>query len=115
MILLTPDLQVLCKALFGAPSRVLLAVWILERKGGAFYQTEAQDGLRVFGLAGSAVQGDLKRFTEHQLLIETSIGNRNYFVQTESGLWDVYRCLSRVLAIGDSNAADTLGSHEALS
>ena len=98
----TPEQRRLIKALFGGPSRLLLAAWILERQGEAFYLGEAQDVLRLVGVAGSAVQGDLKRFVTHGMLLETGVAHRNYYLQTASPLWPAYQALADALGLVDT-------------
>lgn len=82
------------RQVFGRPARVLLAAWILEREGEAFFQTEAKLALATMGEAQSAAAQELERFVEWGLVerSEPPPGERRvwYAQNKQSDLWRIF-------------------------
>jgi hypothetical protein len=95
----TSENSELVKAFFGKPGRVLVAAWILDRRGEAFYQQEATDGLRMVGESASATQKVLEQFAYFELLSTTFAGRRRYYSQLDHSLWQAYESLGASLGL----------------
>ncbi len=81
--------------MLGRPARVLLAAWILEREGQAFFQSEATQELARFGETPSAVTQELARFVDWGLLERSGPGQgdrRVYYGQDKTAdEWTIWR------------------------
>jgi hypothetical protein len=86
----------IAKTLFGRSTRVALADWILDRDA-AFFQLEAQDALRAYGEAASAVTQELRKFVDVGMLAETPDGRRVYFTKLDSPLWGAFAAIATAL------------------
>jgi len=96
------------KGLFGRPTRVLLAAWILGRSGEPFYLLEAQVALSQYGESGSAVASELVLFAQHGLVARTSVGRRVYFTPLVSPFWAAFDAISTALGLTPADVAAEL-------
>lgn len=101
----------LLKGLFGRSLRVLLAAWIHDREGAAFFLQEAQDAMRRFGEAPSGVAQELRKFVKYDMLVETPDLRRVYFSPTESPLWRAFDAIAQ--AVDEVEAARQAGTADA--
>ncbi|MDQ1436465.1 MAG: hypothetical protein QOK43_94 [Acidimicrobiaceae bacterium] len=95
----TDEARATAKALFGAPTRVLLSAWVLARGGEAFFQQEAQVALLVLGEAATAVRRELATFVAEGLLDRFPDGHRLFFVQKEHPMWSAYEAIAVALSL----------------
>jgi hypothetical protein len=93
------------KELFGAPTRLILAAWILAQDDNAFFQQEVQDALRRFGEAPTAVRLELGTFVEQGLLNRFPDGRRVYFTQATSPIWAAYGALAVAFELAKDDSA----------
>lgn len=91
-----PDTESILKKLFGCPTRVLVALWILESDDTPFFQVQAIDALRPYGQAGSKTRSALELFVQLGMLQAMNDGRRRYYTRLDSRLW------SPLGAIGES-------------
>lgn len=89
----------LLKRLFGRPTRIHLALWVIGRDREPFYLLEAQTALLRDGHALSATRAEVQTLLHCGLLIETPDGNRKYYTPTESPWWDVFAHIGRALTV----------------
>lgn len=94
MVLWDNERKEISRQVFGRPARVLLAAWILEREGEAFFQTEAKLALANMGEAQSAATQELERFVEWGLITRSDPppGERRvwYAQNKDSDLWAIF-------------------------
>lgn len=97
------------KNIFNKPTRVAVAVWVLEREGRSFYQGEATQALSGKGEAISAVQTELERLTDWSMLtrVQPPGDRRVWYTQAPSDLWDVFRAAGRAFALFGEDSEDT--------
>jgi len=82
------------KTLFGKPSRILLAGWILDRQGKPFFASEAQRAMSLVNIVPSSIAKDLKDFVDCGMLIRVPEPGRIYFSTTPSALWRCFETLA---------------------
>lgn len=87
------------KSMFGRPSRVLVAAWVIDRGSEAFFLLEAQIALQPHGAALSAVRDDLEQFVGAGMLQSVQIGNRRYFQPLPHPLWHAWRGIGESLGL----------------
>lgn len=90
--------RALLKDLFGKPQRVVLAVWILDRRGDPFYLAEAADGIRPL-VSDSNLTYELAALVEHGLLQMHQDGRRNYYTVLPHGLWAGFREIGKATGL----------------
>lgn len=90
---LSQGAEAAAKELFGRPLRVYLAQWITERSDEAFFQTEAQDAMRLVGQAASGVPDVLDALVRAELLQRFDSERRVYFQPRPSPLWDAFQAV----------------------
>ncbi|UMG94162.1 hypothetical protein [Nocardioides sp. TF02-7] len=76
-----------------------LAVWVLERRGEAFFQSEAQAGLQEHGASASGVADELRLFQQFSMLTSFPDGRRLYYVQKDSPYWSAFEAIAGALGI----------------
>jgi hypothetical protein len=83
------------RLMFGRPSRLRLALWIHQRDGRPFYQSEPPDSVIAQSAAGTELRRlvHLGMVTEHR---ETG-SRRVYYHRTNSALWNIIVAAARVL------------------
>lgn len=83
------------RLLFGRPSRLRLALWIHQRDGRPFYQSEPPPKV----IAQSAAGTELRRFIHLGMLTEhRETGSRRvYYQRTNSPLWSIIVAAARVV------------------
>ena len=81
--------------LFGRPCRLRVALWINERGGRRFYQSEPP----VEVIPQSAAGTELRRFVHLGMLTEhRELGSRRvYYETTSSPLWSIIATAARVV------------------
>lgn len=98
------------KALFGKPQRVVLAVWIYERRGEPFFLGEAQEGIKKRGVTDSGVGAELDTFIAYRMLSQYKDGRRNYYTPQASPLWDAYAAIGAATGLLQDAGDGSVGS-----
>lgn len=70
-----PAQRRLAKQVLGRSARILLAGWIWERRGAAFFQSEATSALGDLGETPSAVIAELQKLVAYGALIRSDPGD----------------------------------------